>query len=73
MEVLIQTANRTLARKGFSPDEASVVSSSPDSRTGTLRGGLIAREMTDLVANLMRIVDWLPERDELVEVLQPDP
>ncbi len=72
MEVLVETANRVLARKGFSPDEAQVVPMDPGARTATLRGALIERETTDLVPNLVRIVEWLPQRDDLVAVLHPD-
>jgi hypothetical protein len=69
VEVLIETANRVLARKGFSPEEARVDMTDPSTHIATLRGALIAREATDLVANLVRVVDWMPTRADLVDLL----
>ncbi|MBD0347930.1 MAG: hypothetical protein ICV59_02140 [Thermoleophilia bacterium] len=72
--VLIETANRTLARKGYSPGEARVEPTTDRSADqARLHGSLLLGEETDLVARLLRLVDMLPRRDELLEFLTRAP
>jgi hypothetical protein len=68
-DVLLESANLTLRRKGYAPEEARV-SPAPDvsPNHGRLHGTLLVREETDLVARLVSLIDWLPSRDDLVDL-----
>ncbi len=67
MDVLIETANRELAKKGFAPEEAQVYPATDDAGRAVLRGSLL-RETYESLGEIVRLVLFLPERDDLVEL-----
>jgi hypothetical protein len=72
VEVLIETANAELAKKGFAPDEARVYPDDDDAMEATLRGTLV-RETHESTGEIVRLVLYLPRRDDLVELVGRTP
>ncbi len=67
VEVLIQTANQELAKKGFAPTRPVSIAAGEDAEEAILRGSLV-KETRETTGEIVRVVLYLPERDDLVEL-----